>query len=119
MTRVLVIDDDAAIREITQLALEASGFEVRTAPTGQHALAIAAREAVDAIVLDVRMPVMDGAEFTRRYRSATARPAPIIVLTAARDSGDHERVDASRYIEKPFDLDDLVRVINEVTATAA
>jgi len=120
VTRVLVIEDDAGIREITQLALESMGFEVRTASTGQHALEAVAREPVDAILLDVRMPLMDGAEFARRYRARTERPAPIIVLTAARTVEHGQDVFAgSRYIEKPFDLDDLARVINEVVAEPA
>ena len=120
MTRVLVIDDDASIREITQLALESMGFDVRVAATGLHALESVAREPVDAILLDVRMPLMDGAEFARRYRARTERPAPIIILTAARSAGPGQDMFAgSRYVEKPFDLDDLARVINEVVAQAA
>jgi DNA-binding response OmpR family regulator len=119
VTRVLVIEDDAGIREITQLALESMGFDVRTASTGQHALEAVAREPVDAILLDVRMPLMDGAEFARRYRARTERPAPIIVLTAARTDHGHDVFAGSRYIEKPFDLDDLARVINEVVAEPA
>ena len=120
MTKVLIVEDDAGIREITELALTAMGFDVRVAASGQHALDLVAQEPVDAILLDVRMPVMNGAEFARRYRAQTARPAPIILLTAARPGeAGHDDVAGSRYVEKPFDLDDLARVINEVIAEPA
>ena len=119
MTHVLLVEDDAGIREITQMALESMGFEVRVAPSGQRALDLLEQEPADAILLDVRMPVMDGAEFARRYRARTPRPAPIILLSAAPSTDGRQPVGESRYIEKPFDIDDLARVINEVTAGAA
>ena len=120
MTRILIVDDDASIREITQLALEANGFEVATAASGQHALDALARHPADAILLDVRMPFMSGAEFARRYRELNASPAPIVVLTAGRD-GDAvtDVLRGSRHVEKPFDVDDLVRTINEVIGARA
>lgn len=120
MTRVLVVEDDASIREIIGLALGSAGHEPMLAPDGAEALERLGREDADLILLDVRMPGMDGAEFARRYRAATSRPAPIVVLTAARDAtlsrGD---LAASRYLEKPFDLDELLAVIDEVAGADA
>lgn len=119
MTQVLLVEDDIGIREITQVALESMGFAVRVAPTGQRALDLLAEEPADAILLDVRMPEMDGAEFARLYRERTTRPAPIILLSAAPSTDTRSPIAHSRYVEKPFDLDDLARVINEVTAEPA
>ena len=119
MTRVLLVEDDLGIREITQMALESMGFAVRVAPGGQQALDLLAQEPADAILLDVRMPEMDGSEFARLYRERTPQPAPIILLSAAPSTDARRPVAGSRYVEKPFDLDDLARVINEVTTGAA
>ena len=119
MTHVLLVEDDIGIREITQMALESMGFTVRVAPSGQQALDLLAQEPADAILLDVRMPEMDGAEFARLYRARTPRPAPIILLSAAPSTDARQPIADSRYVEKPFDLDDLARVINEVTAGSA
>ena len=119
MTRVLLVEDDAGIREITHMALESMGFTVRVAPSGQRALDLLEQEPADAILLDVRMPVMDGAEFARLYRARTPQPAPIILLSAAPSTDARQPIAESRYVEKPFDLDDLARVIDEVTARPA
>jgi CheY-like chemotaxis protein len=120
MTRILVVEDDASIRDITAMALRSAGHQVDVAASGGEALDRIGRGPVDVILLDIRMPVMDGAEFARRYRELVATPAPIIVLTAARDAtlagGD---LIAARYLEKPFDLDDLLNAVDEVTAAAA
>lgn len=119
MTRVLVVEDDASIREIAELALSSAGHDALVVSSGAAALELLAREVVDVILLDVRMPLMDGAEFARRYREACTAPAPIIVLTAARDATiARDDLLAARYIEKPFDLDDLLTAIEEVAAPA-
>jgi DNA-binding response OmpR family regulator len=119
MTRILVIEDDASIREITELALQSAGHDALVVSNGPAALELLAREAVDVILLDVRMPLMDGAEFARRYRETAAAPVPIIVLTAARDATIAANdLPAARYIEKPFDLEHLLTAIGEVAETA-
>ena len=120
MTRVLIVEDDAGIRDIMAMALRSAGHDVDVAASGAEALDRIGRGPVDLILLDVRMPMMDGAEFARRYREVVATPAPIIVLTAARDAtlarGD---LAAARYLEKPFDLDDLLDAVDEVIGAAA
>jgi CheY-like chemotaxis protein len=116
MTRVLLVDDDAAIREVTGLALESAGHSVRVAASGDEALDLLAKEPADVILLDVRMPYMDGVEFARRYHDRVTRPAPIIVLTAARDAPAEDGLRGRRYVEKPFDLDELLAAIAEVAA---
>jgi len=119
VSRVLVVEDDASIREIAELALLSAGHEPHIVSNGASALELLATEPVDVILLDVRMPIMDGAEFARRYRASSAAPVPIIVLTAARDATiARNDLPAARYIEKPFDLERLLAAIDEVVAPA-
>jgi CheY-like chemotaxis protein len=109
--RVLIVEDDKGIRDILRLALESTGYPVRVAINGSDALEALEREPADVIVLDVRMPVMDGLEFAHRYRARGGRGA-FVVLTAAQEmaQAQHEFAGA-RFIEKPFDLDRLLDAI--------
>ena len=110
--RVLVVDDDAAIRQFIQMALEGSGYEVTTAEDGQQALASVLREPPQLILLDMRMPVMDGWAFTRAYRETPPPHVPIVVLTAARDAGEYAGdVDADAFLAKPFNLRELLGLV--------
>jgi CheY-like chemotaxis protein len=112
--RVLVVDDDSAIREFVSMALEDEGYEVVTAPHGAAALELVRQEAPRAIVLDMRMPVMDGWEFSRVYRQLPGPHAPIIVATAARDVEERAaQVQADAFLGKPFDLDALLGVVEQ------
>lgn len=110
--RILLVDDDESIRQFVALALSDAGHEVVTAENGRDALALAARSRPDLIVLDLRMPVMDGWAFAQEYR-ATPRPhAPIVVLTAARDAAQSAaEVQAEACLAKPFALADLLAVV--------
>ena len=74
MRRLLVVDDEPALRESIQLALRTEGFEVATAPDGLVAIAAVTESEPDAIVLDVLRPGADGLEVTRRLRAAYAAP---------------------------------------------
>jgi DNA-binding response OmpR family regulator len=116
MARVLVIDDDPSIREAIGFVLGDEGFQVEEAPNGLAALAAIDRRHPDVILLDMKMPVMDGWEFARRYRARYGRRAPIIVVTAAQDAAQRGAdVGADDYLAKPFDLDVLVqRVIASI-----
>jgi CheY-like chemotaxis protein len=109
--RVLIVDDDDAIAGLVGLALEEDGYEVVAASHGAAALQLLAQEGPAqpaAILLDLRMPVMDGWDFARAYRERVVLRAPIIVLTAAPDPGDcAAAIDASDVLPKPFDLDEL------------
>jgi CheY-like chemotaxis protein len=112
---VLVVDDDAAIRSTVCDILELEDFAVEHAANGEAALGVLAeREArgmppPDAILLDMRMPVMDGWEFSRRYRAQPGPHAPIVVMTAARDANQWGReVGAAATLGKPFGLQDLL-----------
>ena len=110
--RILVVDDDQSIRELITLALEDDGLEVTGAPEGESALAMIPDLKPDVILLDTRMPVMDGREFARRYQELDERSAPLIILTAVDDPEQTAaELGADGYLSKPFDLADLVSVV--------
>jgi two-component system response regulator MprA len=108
--RILVVDDDRAVRESLRRSLAFNGYSVDLAQDGQEALEMITRERPDALVLDVMMPRMDGLQVCRHLRS-TGDDLPILVLTA-RDSVS-ERVagldaGADDYLPKPFALEELL-----------
>ena len=102
--RVLVVDDDASIRELLSTALEEDGYEVVPAANGQDALAVCERWRPDVIVLDLMMPVMTGFEVLSAMRvNERWAKIPVIVLTGTGGySADHLGVAAA--LEKPFDI---------------
>jgi two-component system response regulator MprA len=107
---ILVVDDERAVREGLQRALQLEGYEVELASDGEEALASERAGASDVIVLDVLMPRLDGLETCRRLR-AEGSSTPILMLTARVEVGD--RVDgldagADDYLAKPFALDELL-----------
>src|SRR5262245_5881913 len=109
MLRVLVIDDDPSIRQVVRYALSDEGFQVDEAPNGARAFEVIDRVHPDVILLDMKMPVMDGWEFARRYRDRFGHRAPIIVVTAATDAALRgAEVEAEHFLAKPFDLDALI-----------
>jgi len=107
---VLVADDDRAVREALERALQLEGFEVELAPDGDSTLAAVEKRTPDAVVLDVMMPGLDGLDVTRRLRR-TGNRVPILLLTARDAVGDRvEGLDAGAddYLPKPFALEELV-----------
>ncbi len=110
--RVLVVDDDDAIRRILTLVLSDEGYEVEAAPNGAVALDFAREYPPDVILLDMWMPVMDGWQFAESYRQLPGPHAPIIVLTAAVDAAARaQQINADAYIGKPFDLQHLLELV--------
>lgn len=108
--RILVVDDDRAVRDSLRRSLEFNGYTVELASDGAEALAKVPRIDPAVIVMDVMMPRLDGLEATRALRSA-GNDVPILVLTA-RDAVS-DRVDgldagADDYLTKPFALDELL-----------
>jgi two-component system response regulator MprA len=109
MARVLVVDDEPAVRHALERALRLESYEVKLAADGEEALDALATEPVDAVVLDILMPKLDGLEVCRRMRQAGDR-TPVLMLTA-RDAID-DRVEgldvgADDYLVKPFALREL------------
>jgi two-component system response regulator MprA len=111
--RVLVVDDDRAVRESLRRSLEFNGYDVSTASDGAEALAglsAGAATTPDVVVMDVMMPRLDGIETTRALRAA-GNDVPILVLTARDAVGDRvEGLDAGAddYLTKPFALQELL-----------
>lgn len=108
-SRILVVDDEAAIRKFLRVGLEAQDYQVAEAVSGQEGLAQAVSFRPDLVVLDLELPDMKGSEVLRRLREWT--PIPIIVLTV-RDS-DEDKValldaGADDYLTKPFSMPELM-----------
>ncbi len=117
--RLLVVDDDDAIREVAQMALEiVGGFEVTTASSGSEGWKMALRHIPDAVLLDVMMPGMDGPTLLSHLRKdPVTRDIPIIFLTAKIQAGDRRDWDdlaISGVIAKPFDPMTLPREISRL-----
>ena len=110
--RTLIVDDDRDIAELVRLALTDEGYEVVVASNGAAALAELDANHVDVILLDMRMPVMDGWAFARAYRARPEPRAPLVVITAARDSAERAaEIDADGHLAKPFSLDELFEIV--------
>lgn len=106
-TPILVVDDDPAIRDFVQLALEDEGYDVIVAVDGLDALEAIRNRRPGLILLDMRMPRMNGWEFAEVYRRERSPHAPILIMTAGRDATLSE-IGASGWLGKPFDLDQLI-----------
>src|SRR5215211_7108697 len=81
--RILVVDDDENIRQIVRMCLSDEGYEVAEAENGLAALNAVAEFRPSLILLDMRMPIMDGWEFARRYREGPGPHVPLIAFVAA------------------------------------
>jgi DNA-binding response OmpR family regulator len=114
-SHVLLVDDDALLRRSLAFNLEQAGYRVSTAANAEDALAMAARDAPDLILLDIGLPGMDGLDALRHFRSRMG--APVIFLTARRRELDEVlglELGADDYVTKPFDLDVLLARIKTV-----
>jgi two-component system OmpR family response regulator len=113
---VLVVDDEEFIRDLVTAALRIAGLQAHAVPDGAAALAYLARERADLVVLDVRMPGVDGFEVCRRRR-ADGDTTPIVFLTA-RDAAEDRIAGFTRggddYVTKPFSLEELVARVQAV-----
>jgi len=110
--RVLVVDDDESIRQIVRLCLTDEGYDVFEAANGQAALRIVDEYPPSLILLDLRMPVMDGWEFARHYRDTPEPHAPIVAFVAALNVAQEcADLDVAGILSKPFDLDDLLTAV--------
>jgi two-component system response regulator MprA len=108
--RILVVDDEQAVRDAVRRALVLCGYRVDVAPGGEEAIASLAAAAPDAVVLDVLMPGVDGLEVCRRLR-ASGDHTPVLMLTARDAVADRVRgldAGADDYLVKPFALEELL-----------
>jgi two-component system response regulator MprA len=107
---LLVVDDDAAVREALAVVLALDGFSVSTAPDGRTALRTLYTERPDAVILDVLMPGLDGLEACRRIR-ATGDRTPVLMLTARAEVSERVaglEAGADDYLVKPFAREELI-----------
>lgn len=111
--RILVVDDDGGIRSFVTQALEEEGYVVEQAGTGGDALASVAVAPPNLILLDVRMPGVDGWQVLDELRSAAGPQTPVVVMTASYSGQDRAlQSGAQGYLAKPFELTDLLDCVN-------
>jgi two-component system cell cycle response regulator DivK len=111
VTLVLIVDDNARNRKLAATVLSAAGFETLEAGTAAEGLGLAASRAPDVILMDLRLPDMDGSEAARMLRDdvQTAR-IPVVAMSALPLEGSDEWLDAAGFagsIEKPIPIDEL------------
>lgn len=115
--RILIVDDDPNIRDVVRIAAEGAGFATLEAANGQLALTHIGREAVDLVVLDVGMPLMDGFECCTQIRATS--DVPVLFLTAQDDEVDRVlgfRLGADDFVSKPFSPRELILRIKAILA---
>ena len=107
--RILLVEDDPSIREVTAIGLRAAGFTVETASDGREGLDRFGAEAFDLVLLDVMLPRLDGLEVCRAIRRTST--IPVVMLTARADTLDVVvglEAGADDYVRKPFEVPELV-----------
>ena len=116
--RVLVVDDEPDIRATVAEMLQLEGYAVEEAANGADALLSIERRLPDLILLDMRMPVLDGWGFAAELNDRALK-IPIVVMTAARDASRWAaEIAAQASLSKPFGFDDLIRTVNGVCDAA-
>jgi CheY-like chemotaxis protein len=116
---VLVVEDDPDLAALVQMILADGGYEVTLASDGLAALARVAERMPGVILLDMRMPIMNGWEFAREFRSRFGRAAPVVVVTAAENARARaEEIDADGWLEKPFEIEEVVRMASRFLGPA-
>jgi CheY-like chemotaxis protein len=111
---VLVVDDDDDLLDLVDDALRRKGYRVAIAHDGEQALQRVAEAEPRLVLLDMRMPVMDGWSFARAFRERYGRRIPIVVVTAAEDSKLRAaEIGANADLGKPFELSRLYEVVED------
>ena len=124
MAAVLVVDDEPDVRLVTRVILEAAGYDVQEAESGEAALdALGGGHLPDVLLLDVRMPGIDGWEVLRRLRCGPGQlcDLPVVVFTADISYAEQAPVELCErefFLGKPFDPDDLVDLVGLAAKTA-
>jgi CheY-like chemotaxis protein len=111
--RILVVDDEAPVREVLTEYFATEGYDVESATSGLEALSAIRGGRADLVLLDVRMPGLDGVQVLRRIRELTGS-VPVIMVTANEDVGlarETLKLGAFDYVAKPFDFDYLDRAV--------
>ena len=118
--KVLVVEDDEDILAMLAFALEDEGYAVQTATNGAEALALVGTTLPGLIILDLRMPVMDGREFIERFRNQYGQCVPIVLHTAAPNPRSLAReLQAQGFLSKPAELDDVLVMVERLPSDRA
>jgi len=116
---ILTIDDSASIRQMVAMTLRSAGHTVIEAVDGSQGYDQATSHTLDAIITDLNMPIMNGIEFIRKYRThPSSKGVPILLLTTESDDElkrQAKEAGATGWIAKPFKQDQLIAVIKKVT----
>jgi CheY-like chemotaxis protein len=115
--KILVVDDEDVVRDMLTDFLTPLEYEVLTASNGEEALALAEREEPEVILLDARLPGIDGLEICGRLKAdERTRGIPIIMMTGFGIMPDEaETVGAEDFVSKPFDLDDILMRVSAIS----
>jgi len=116
MTKILVIDDDAQDRDLIGAVLEERGYQVTLAENGRTGLALCHRQQVDAVVLDLRMPEMDGRSVLQQFRTLDPTLPVVVFSGEGTDEVEQDVLNrgATAFIQKAFSLDQLGLALQEV-----
>lgn len=118
MKTVLTVDDSASVRQMVRMTLAGAGYAVQEAADGAAGLRVAQAGAVQLIVTDLNMPVMDGMSFIRELRKLPAyKGVPILFLTTESDAArkaEAKQAGATGWITKPFQPEQLLSVVKKV-----
>ena len=119
MTKILVAEDERDIRELINFTLRLNGYDVVSASDGEQALELALKEAPDLVLLDIRMPRLNGYEVCELIKNNEAtKHIPVVFLTAKGQENEVEQgmqAGATDYILKPFSPDQLVERLSSYT----
>ena len=113
MSTVLVVDDDRSIRGLVSRTLSLDGHRVIEAAEGNAALEALASEAVDVVLLDLMMPVMDGWAVLWTLHDLPVHPPVIVMSGLPEEQDEHPPLGALRYLHKPFPVEEVVLSIEE------
>lgn len=119
---ILVVDDDAAIRGLVTVALSTDGYAVETAANGSEALGLVldGQAPPNAILLDLRMPILTGWEFAEIYQAAPGPHARILVMTAATDAAAcASGIVTVGILPKPFDIADVRSLVGQMVSRSS
>ena len=113
MTTILIVEDEAPIREVLAETLRDEGYAVFVASNGAAALVIVAERRPDLVLTDVMMPGLDGLGLLRRLRADSGTAAIPVVVTSAAQHPSPGDLDGAKFLPKPYDLDDLLRAVRD------